>query len=140
GTRFSVSSEQSEETARVEVRVERGAVEVRSAGPSGWILRVEAGRSWSQVPRTGASPPSETPPPETAPPESAPAAPETRTRAAVVPTPASRPARSARAAGNAKELFEQARTLWRDGQIREAADAYQALLSNHPRDPRAGLA
>ena len=140
GTRFTVSTEQSEETTRVEVRVERGVVEVRGAGPSGEIVRVEAGRSWSQVTRTGASPPSETPPPETAPPESAPAAPEARARAAVAPPPASRPARSARAAGDAKELFEQARSLWRDGRIREAADAYQALLSTHPRDPRAGLA
>ena len=52
---------------------------------------------------------------------------------------ASRRARPPRVV-DARELFEQARSLWRGGRIRDAADAYQALLSAHPRDPRAGLA
>jgi len=36
--------------------------------------------------------------------------------------------------------LEQASSLWRAGRVREAAETYQALLSTHPRDPRAGLA
>ena len=51
GTRFSVANEEAEGGARVEVRVERGTVEVRGAGPGAEIVRVEAGHSWSQVTR-----------------------------------------------------------------------------------------
>ena len=52
GTRFSVANEEAEGGARVEVRVERGTVEVRS--PGGDITRVEAGHSWSRVTKTEA--------------------------------------------------------------------------------------
>ncbi len=41
---------------------------------------------------------------------------------------------------DARELFEQARSLWRAGRIDAAAQTYQTLLASHPRDPRAGLA
>jgi TolA-binding protein len=39
-----------------------------------------------------------------------------------------------------RELFELARGQWRRGLIQEAADTYQALLTEYPRDGRAGLA
>jgi TolA-binding protein len=142
GTRFSVSSERDAGGTRVEVSVERGVVEVRGAGPDTEPVRIEAGRSWSQVTRTGALSPvpalaapapaeerAEQPAAETAPP----------------PVPASRPTALARVAlaardTDARALFEEARRLWRDGNTRAAADAYQALLHEHPRDARAGLA
>jgi TolA-binding protein len=52
--------------------------------------------------------------------------------------PAAAPASSS--ARNARELFEQATGLWREGRAQEAAQAYQTLLSTYPRDARAGLA
>src|SRR6185503_13081207 len=54
GTRFSVANEDAEGGTRVEVRVERGAVEVRGAGPDREVVRVAAGHSWSQVTKTEA--------------------------------------------------------------------------------------
>ena len=54
GTRFSVATQQAAGGARVEVSVERGAVEVRGPGASGAAVRVEAGHSWSQVTTTAA--------------------------------------------------------------------------------------
>ena len=41
---------------------------------------------------------------------------------------------------SAREMFEQATGLWREGRAQEAAQAYQNLLSTYPRDARAGLA
>jgi TolA-binding protein len=159
GTRFSVSTEHGADGARVEVRVERGVVEVRGAGASGEVTRVEAGHSWSQVTKLGAlgafddSPP--VPPASaTAPPleepaaieppagrEPAPAREPARPHEAASPSrssPATSPAKGGRADG--RELFEAARERWRAGDIRAAADAYQRLLDERPRDPRAGLA
>jgi transmembrane sensor len=131
GTRFSVANEEAEGGARVEVRVERGTVEVRS--PGGEITRVEAGHTWSRVTKTEAlaGPDSE---PATAPEAEAPApriAPAAKTHAGAH-------ARSTDAA--AREQFEQARSEWRAGRIDAAAKTYQTLLTSHPRDPRAGLA
>ena len=135
GTRFSVANEDAEGGTRVEVRVERGAVEVRGAGPDAEVVRVAAGHSWSQVTKTEALGEPET---ETAPEVEAetdatrPAAPAAKTHAV---------ARAAHpAAGDARALFEQARDQWRAGKMEDAARTYQALLSAHPRDPRAGLA
>lgn len=134
GTRFTVANEQAEAGRRVEVRVERGVVEVRGAG--GDVARVEAGHSWSQVTRTEALGGPETPPEAPAEDEAAapaaPAAPAAKPHAAVR---ASHPA-----GADARTLFEQARTEWRAGKMEEAAQTYQALLTAHPRDPRAGLA
>jgi TolA-binding protein len=133
GTRFSVSTERDSDGARVEVRVERGVVEVRGAGPDAEAVQVEAGRSWSQVTRTGALPEA---------PAAAPVEPEPAAAPAPPPSRAPAPARVAREArpGDARELFEQARGLWRAGRMRAAADSYQALLRDYPRDARAGLA
>jgi transmembrane sensor len=136
GTRFSVAKEDAEGGARVEVRVERGTVEVRS--PGGEIARLAAGHSWSQVTKTEKNEPvaeegtepagepeveAEAPAPRTAP------AAKTHLGARVRP-----------AAADAREQFEQARSEWRAGRIDAAAKTYQALLTSHPRDPRAGLA
>ena len=131
GTKFSVANEDAEGGTRVEVRVERGAVEVRGAGPDAEVVRVAAGHSWSQVTRTeplGA-------------PDVAPESEAEKDPAHVTP-PIARahvPAH-AKAGSDARALFEQARGQWRAGNMEEAARTYQALLAAHPRDPRAGLA
>jgi transmembrane sensor len=135
GTRFSVAREQSAGGNRVEVEVQRGAVEVR-AGRSDRVARVEAGHAWSQTTRTG--PLSEAPTPAP-PPAAQPDAPAlARPPAVDHPRPAS--PRAATAAADSRGLFEQARSLWRGGHIQEAADRYQDLLTQYPRDARAGLA
>jgi transmembrane sensor len=137
GTRFSVANEAAEGGSRVEVRVERGVVEVRGAGQDAAVVHVEAGHSWSQVTKTealGAPAPSEpvvAPEPEAQPEPAAPAAPPGRPHVAP---------RTSRPAADARELFEQARGQWRAGKIEDAARSYQVLLAAHPRDPRAGLA
>jgi transmembrane sensor len=134
GTRFSVANEDAEGGTRVEVRVERGAVEVRGAGPDREIVRVAAGHSWSQVTKTetlGASEAEVQPEPAHAPEAEA-------TRAA--PAVHAHVPAHAKTGADARALFEQARSAWRAGDMEEAARTYQALLAAHPRDPRAGLA
>jgi transmembrane sensor len=130
GTRFSVANEEAEAGRRVEVRVERGVVEVRGADDE--IVRVEAGHSWSQVTKTEAL----------AGPDNAPEAPAPADDEAAAP--AGKPHPAARAAhpgpADARTQFEEARGQWRAGKIAEAARTYQALLTAHPHDPRAGLA
>ena len=135
GTRFSVAREQGAGASRVEVQVQRGAVEVR-AGHSDRVARVEAGHAWSQTTRTGplSDAPVLAPPPPAAPDVPAPARPP----ASAHPRPAT--PRAIAAAADSRELFEQARGLWREGRIQEAVDRYQDLLTRYPRDPRAGLA
>jgi transmembrane sensor len=134
GTRFSVANEEAEAGRRVEVRVERGTVEVRGAGPGAEVVRVEAGHSWSQVTKTEALA-GEGPEAQVEPEPEAEIAPR-----AARPERAHVGARVARPAADARELFEQARSEWRAGRMAEAAKTYQALLASHPRDPRAGLA
>ena len=126
GTKFTVANEETGAGRRVEVRVERGVVEVRGADDE--IVRVEAGHSWSQVTKTEALEPATAPEPAE---ETAPAMPAGKAHAA-------RPAHPSPA--DARTMFEQARSQWRAGHIDEAARTYQALLAGHPRDPRAGLA
>jgi transmembrane sensor len=142
GTRFSVSTEHGADSARVEVQVERGTVEVRGAGTSAEVVRLEAGRSWSQVTSTkdlvppaiedasGDETPEMTPPPESERRPGGPARNGARSPSPPKPTRVTGP----------RELFEQARGQWRRGHIQEAADTYQALLDEFPRDGRAGLA
>jgi TolA-binding protein len=152
GTHFSVTTEHNDETIRVEVRVDRGVVEVQSAGHPEEATRVEAGRSWSRVTKTSALPKpeasSEGPATIGAPASSAqpPApsdapAPEASAASNDSATPRSgNPSPSATRPSDARELLEQASGLWREGRVREAAQSYQTLLSTYPRDPRAGLA
>jgi transmembrane sensor len=130
GTRFSVANEEAEAGRRVEVRVERGVVEVRGADDE--IVRIEAGHSWSQVTKTEALAGPDTE-----------AAPEPEAEPADTATSGAKRHLAARphpAAADARALFEQARSAWRAGRIEEAARTYQTLLAGHPRDPRAGLA
>ena len=154
GTRFSVATEQDENSVRVEVRVERGAVEVRGPGSPEEVTLVEAGRSWSRITKTSALPkpttagggnaePAISPPASPADSASSPSA------SGSASAPANEEAAAARAAspnpssartGDARDLLEQASGLWREGRVREAAQAYQSLLTTYPRDPRAGLA
>jgi transmembrane sensor len=133
GTRFSVANEAAEGGTRVEVRVERGVVEVHGAGPDAEVVRVDAGHSWSQLTKTEALavPEAEAPPDD----QPEPAAPTTSPTKPRVTAHAARPAPS-----DARELFEEARGQWRAGKMEEAARTYQALLTAYPRDPRAGLA
>ncbi|MFZ5892047.1 MAG: FecR domain-containing protein [Myxococcota bacterium] len=151
GTMFSVTRERAEGALRVAVQVERGVVEVRSPGERGEVTRVEAGHGWSQLTRTetpsatGSAP--SLPPPQVSasPEEQAGPEPERADPAPVAGRKSSKPsdapsdATEARAA-SAKELFEQASGLWREGRAAEAAQAYQSFLSTYPRDARAGLA
>jgi transmembrane sensor len=133
GTRFSVANEDAAGGTRVEVRVERGAVEVRGADPDAEVVRVAAGHSWSQVTKTESLGEPEAAPAAEAEPETD----ETRPAAAAK----SRVAPVAHPAGaDARALFEHARDQWRAGKMEDAARTYQALLAAHPRDPRAGLA
>ena len=167
GTRFSVATEHGGGSARVEVRVERGVVEVR--GPGAPVARVEAGRSWSQVisanplgrARAAAIDPPTRDPAQDPTPRPRPRSPlasgaddagETesqdlrRPRLAAeasgphpVSAPSPSPAAPAHVSGP-RELFKHARDQWRQGRIEDAADTYQRLLSEYPRDGRAGLA
>ncbi|HET9930851.1 MAG TPA: FecR domain-containing protein [Polyangiaceae bacterium] len=158
GTLFSVASERAEGAVRVEVNVERGAVEVRAPGESS-VARVEAGHSWSQLTRVQTAAASSAPSSAAAPAPSAaepvpsagmelsvPAPGASAAALTVAPPSNSRralqvaPAASSSASPSARELFEQASGLWRDGRPAEAAQAYQNLLSTYPRDARAGLA
>lgn len=154
GTQFSVASERNGGAVRVEVSVQRGVVEVRAPGQAG-ATRVEAGHSWSQLTRIDAAVASSAAPSTGGAPElhdgaAEDAAPANAGLAVELPSSA---ASSARRAGtiapapsssagppNARELFERASGLWREGRPAEAAQAYQTLLSTYPRDARAGLA
>jgi transmembrane sensor len=159
GTRFSVATEQDESSLRVEVRVERGAVEVRGPGSPEEVTLVEAGRSWSRVTKisalpkpSGASEHSA----ELAEPTIAPGVGPANSAGSASPSPAANssavtngdaaaarganPSPSSARESDARELLEQASSLWREGRVREAAQAYQNLLTTYPRDPRAGLA
>jgi transmembrane sensor len=141
GTRFSVATEHDGSSARVQVRVERGVVEVRSAGAE--VVRVQAGRSWSQVIST--QPPGDTPaetaaaaPPATIPaPDPAPRTRATSSSARSVPPAAASHGAQVR---GPRQLFGQARDQWRRGRVQDAADTYQTLLTEFPGDGRAGLA
>jgi transmembrane sensor len=145
GTRFSVANEAADSGRRVEVRVERGTVEVRGAGPDAEVVRIEAGHSWSQVTKTealagqgeGEGSGEDTTGGEAEAPAPAGAS-ATRGRAAA--DKGHRAGQPAAAAADARELFEQARSRWRAGRNAEAARTYQVLLESYPRDPRAGLA
>lgn len=137
GTRFWVATEQRPRSARVEVRVERGVVEVRRAGAA--AVRVEAGQTWSQVMGTdrAAGEAAEGSPPALAEPE---ARPRPGTASPSLGSGRSDFSAQAPSASGPRALFRQAREQWRRGRIQAAADTYQDLLTEFPRDGRAGLA
>ncbi len=123
GTRFEVSL--SDDTSRPSVRVERGAVEVRTPGASPHHLM--PGQSWREAPSLPASAPS------AAPAVSAPFEPSASASSA--------PAPSARASvPSAASLWERATTARLAGRDAEAATELERLVRLYPNDPRAGLA
>lgn len=130
GTRFSVSTERDRQSRKVEVAVQRGVVEVRTSSQPGEVVRLQAGRSWSQVTKMG--------PVEPAPKaDPAPAA----SHAAVAPK--TRPVNEAAAEPSVRgprELLEEANELRRAGNAHEAAKRYEMLLTKYGSDGRAGLA
>ncbi|HEY2407445.1 MAG TPA: FecR domain-containing protein [Polyangiaceae bacterium] len=142
GTHFSVSLDPSPAAHRVDVSVERGVVEVR--GESGGVSRVEAGHSFSQTTSLASAnaapnvvveaPPSASPSALAAPVPDSSAAPQLGASSVAA---ADHPKEHAE---GAKELLEHAGDLRRDGRAREAAAAYDLLLTRFPSDPRAGLA
>ena len=128
GTKFSVSAERDEQSRRVVVEVERGEVEVMSATEPGGVVRLKAGRSWSQVTKTG--PAKQAVPAASASAEPAPVAP--KAKAPSEPADAAPP--------GPRELLEEANELRREGNAREAAKRYEMLLNQYGSDGRAGLA
>ncbi len=130
GTRFSVESVRAGDSSRVEVRVDEGAVEVRSANRPREVQRVEAGRTWSQVTRTE--------PVVNAQPEAAPQVRSAEVAPPVAPAPDEPSAKPE--ADTARTLLEEANEHRRAGRLADAARTYETLLSRYPKDGRAGLA
>lgn len=148
GTRFSVAVDDTALETKVQVHVERGAVEVRSPNKPDQVRRLTAGETWSITTRKQIEPL-----PESAPAASAPAP----TGAVALPEPASPPTPVTSGAaprgpnganeveptvetGSAKQLLELAGDARRAGHAERAAAAYEALLRRFPGDSRAGLA
>jgi transmembrane sensor len=127
GTRFSVTAEGDDHSRRVHVEVERGEVEIRSSTEPGEVVRLKAGRSWSQVTKTGPAQPAVSVPVD--PVESASVLPKAKPPAEVTDTVA-----------GPRELLEEANDLRRAGNAREAAKRYELLLNQYGSDGRAGLA
>ena len=101
---------------RVEVEVQRGAVDVRRGGE---LVRLGPGQSWSGLDH-----------PE----------PEPQVFAEPVPIEAAPTARRRSARPSADELFEAASENRRIGQTRDAARLYARLVARFPEDPRVALA
>ena len=118
GTRFTVSVERRKAREWVEVAVQSGKVEV-SAGPDERQV-LGAGDVWSLGAR------GDDPSPE---PAGEPPAPSTNDSG-----------RPAKKADGAEVLWARARDQRRAGNDKAAAQAYEKLLRDHPRDSRAGLA
>ena len=117
---------------RVSVAVERGVVEVEA--PGGLSRRqLSAGETWSAAVERG---------PE-APVGPAPSASEAPAVSASAASSVEAPASSGQrpeGAETAKQLFERAQRARAAGRIREAREAFTALKTRFPNDPRAGLA
>jgi hypothetical protein len=131
GTRFSVERT----TDRIEVGVERGLVEVET--DSG-LLRLAAGEIWSSQSSANIAAPPVLPSAAREAEEAEP------TRTPAVADSEDQQAASAesdrREHRHAIELFENARAARQEGRDEDAANLYQLLLRQHPRDSRAGLA
>lgn len=120
GTRFVVRRELG---GVVEVRVERGAVDVVVRGE---VHRLRAGESRRVEPVVEAS--------VDEPPSEADEAPPTKRAARA------RRVERAEPREDPREAFDAARTARRDGSARDAAELYDRFLREFPRDERAGLA
>jgi TolA-binding protein len=149
GTRFSVERSTKQQLARVEVRVDRGRVEVRRqdgsspprllmAGES-WVFEerpgdtvaLEGGDSEFDAPVAAGDPARDAQGPEQL---AAEAADPVAGRPNAAPRPQTPPGERAR------ELLQKATEARRAGRFAEAARAYQELASAHGQDSRAGLA
>ncbi|MEM9861657.1 MAG: FecR family protein [Myxococcota bacterium] len=126
GTGFWVSRA----NARVDVRVEHGAVDVRQGSTT---TRLRAGESLSL----------DEPPVEVAPAEPEPAEEPEEPVQSETPEPAQRetePVRRADAGPSAAELFTRAQAARAAGEHRDAVRHFLQVAQRHPRDLRAGIA
>lgn len=128
GTRFTVKATPAPEATRVEVSVQQGLVEIRSARQPGLVTRIGAGQTFSQAAEATPVPAAAAVASERAPASESPK----REVSKPVVTPASGP--------SARELFEKAGEHRRAGDAAAAARAYEELLRAHPSDARVGLA
>jgi tetratricopeptide (TPR) repeat protein len=129
GTEFSVESTLESAGTRVDVKVLRGLVEIRSGREPGTVARVAAGQSWTQLPwalSTQASP------------AAPPAAPD-QPNEPVATSSATPPGAALPTGPSARELFDRAGERRRAGDALGAARAYEELLKLHPSDGRASL-
>jgi transmembrane sensor len=133
GTRFSVELAPNGEG--VEVAVERGSVEVSYPLAAEPKRRLAAGERWSIDLRPSERARSDASPKERGPETEAPAG-EPAAAASDRPSTSS----DVPATPGARELFDLGNAARRAGDNAGAARAYEALLSKHPSDPRAGLA
>lgn len=147
GTRFSVRAVANGD---VMVGVEHGKVEVHERGQL--VATLQAGQSWSRRLEGHASDAQRAQPAEavaqTAP-DAETRVPEAEEGADAQPRETDEPAaaerrassrRRTRDADGASALFERAQQARLEGRAALAADAYDALRTRHPHDPRAGLA
>lgn len=132
GTRFSVANELSGDQRRVEVRVERGVVEVHTSDPDRNVVRLGPGQSFAQVTEHGAiAKPAERRRADVS---------EPRPSAVAVAPPAPKPSAPEAPESRARELLEEANSFRRSGDVASAARAYDELMRRYPSDGRAGLA
>jgi transmembrane sensor len=145
GTRFTVSDEARPDGARVEVKVERGVVEVVSERHPGVPKRLSSGQSFTEwvplIPSAASAASAATtsdvallPVDSAAPPELEPPSKSPPTRSS-----SEEPGRLPREP-SARELLDAANTARRNGDARAAAEEYAKLLRQFPSDSRAGLA
>jgi TolA-binding protein len=149
GTRFNVSNRMNRTTREVSVQVERGVVEVHSDGR---VHRLTAGKRWAswqpsvdqaaaRVSSRPQEPSAESIEPSPALPNPSAAAEPSRARARLPnPSPSADGAADGPATADARKLLELGNRARRNGDMRAAAGAYEALLQHYPRDGRAGLA
>ena len=144
GTQFSVSY--NPESGNVEVEVQRGSVNVTTANSAAQERHLGAGEHWSvrggtpnqaDAPSVSAESTAATPSAigssaQTALDDAVSAPESARPGDTTAPVPQELP--------SAHALMDQGNRARRAGDARGAANAYQALLTRFPRDPRAGLA
>jgi hypothetical protein len=133
GTRFSVHVPD-ESPEAIDVRVDRGRVEVKARTGGAALAVLNAGQTWSLPISTPAgSDVAAVGPSSDAPPASVTTEPPTR-------VPTSFPSAAGRADSSPRGLFERANAERIAGRAAEAAVDYTLMRSRFPSDPRAGLA
>ena len=137
GTRFAVDVRPEADREVVEVRVERGAVEVRDAAHS-VLATLKPGQDW----KSGRPEPLTMGPPLAPQGSGEPAVPSVSALAPSAPTSAPAPSVSARSARalSPEALFDRASAARLDGRHADAAADFERFYRRFPDDPRAGLA